>query len=246
LAAGVGGAVAGAGFGAINPRGQRSMEFDERVRPQIAQRWQFEDMDRAQRVAEAKAALEDMAARTNIANTQSQIQSRQAGDTLNQEKFDFERNQPMVLQPGATAYNTRTGQAVFTAQDRPKQPSAAELTIDPESGMSVEEMADASYNERGGDRYVYDRLPERTRRILESEPGTFAPEEVSSAARAYSDAINRQQKTDLGYTRGVIRRKNLTGQRSRPSSQPSGHKRNINELPPLTRQRSDFNSAKFP
>jgi hypothetical protein len=52
---GLGGAITGGVAGAVDPRGLREQQFNQRIRPQIEDRFRFEDMERAQQAQEASA-----------------------------------------------------------------------------------------------------------------------------------------------------------------------------------------------
>lgn len=80
------------------------------------------------------------------------------------------------------------------------------------AGESVEVRARKSYEDRGGDKYVLSKLPERARQILEA--GTVVVNgktraanqaEREAAQRVFERAIDRQYKADLDYTTGVFR-----------------------------------------
>jgi len=60
-AGGPGGALTGAAYGALDPRRVREVEFNQRIRPQIQERFGYEDQQRAQqRQAEADALNEEL------------------------------------------------------------------------------------------------------------------------------------------------------------------------------------------
>lgn len=221
LGGALGGALAGGGFGAINPRGRREMEFNEQVRPKILERFGYEDADRAAAIAQAKAAGEQAMNRAQLANIQSQINSRAAQDALNQQKADMEANQPMTLSPGATVYDRKGQRALFTAPAAEKQPTQAELSIEPSSGKSAEEISDDSYAGRGGDQYVFDRLPERTRQLLSGEIANASPAELMAAQRTFENAIKKEKSDILQYTRGEVRSRALGARKGRSTSAPA-------------------------
>jgi hypothetical protein len=106
----------------------------------------------------------------------------------------------------------------------------------------VEEKADASYQGRGGDKYVLKTLSPRTQQIIadgtvteegavDAEgkviPGKTTrqadPAEIEAAQQEFDRAIARQRKVDLDYTRGNIRGKVLSGRKS-SGAKPQGAK----------------------
>lgn len=205
----VGGAIAGGGFGASDPRGLREQQFETAMRPKILERFAMENEERAQQAAGAKAAMDQVMNQAQLANMQSQIDERvNAGRRADQE-LRFKENQPRVYKPGDYVADPRGREKAFQVPITPKSPTSAELATDPDDGSSVEEKARASYEARGGDSYVYDRLPERTRRVLEDDKGAYGPAEVAAAQREFDNARNRQWQADLSYTKGAIRSKVL-------------------------------------
>jgi hypothetical protein len=247
LGGALGGALAGGIYGGAAPRQIRERQFETRERPKILEKFAFEDAEKARQAAAAKAAMDGGMTQAQLANIQSQIDSRRAQDVLNQQKANQEADKPIMAAPSATVLTRGQNggySPVFTAPAKPtpeKAPTAAELGVDPDDGSSVEEKARASYEARGGDQYVYDRLPERTRQVLEDDKNTYSPAQVASAERAYQNAINRQWQSDLSYTKGAIRSKVLGkrqggGQpRSAPRSpatprQSNGQSRNLKDL----------------
>lgn len=135
------------------------------------------------------------------------------------------------------------GNVLFTAPPKPERDRPiAERLREAESEFeategSPEQIADDSYQGRGGDTYVLSKLPEATRQILEKgtvrateevrdpetgrpviDPNTGAiqritqerpatPAEVSAAQSAFDRAKNAEQKSILDYTKGERRRK---------------------------------------
>jgi hypothetical protein len=231
-AGGPGGALTGAAYGAIDPRRVREVEFNQRVRPQIQERFAFEDQQRAVERQAEQDALNAEYRRAQIGELGRRGLPKPAAP-----------QRPIIVPPGGTAIDLDTRQPIFTAPERIKPPTTAELQIDPESGMSVEEMADASYNARGGDNYVLSKLPPATRQIIErgtvmikGKEEEASPEEKGAAQRAFDNAINRQRSTDMQYTRGHIRSRRVGGGKAQPVKSGTG----------INRPRSQFNSKKFP
>lgn len=182
LGGALGGAVAGGAFGGIHPRGAREMEFNERIRPQIMERFAFEDADSAARMAAEKALREDRMSRANLANIHSQIGSRAAADALNQEKLDYERGKPTILSPGQTAIRPgeRPGEyaPIFTAPPDPRQgvmtADEAAAALSAEEG-TVEEVSQGSLRGR-----------------LESLKGRLTPDEQRLVFGGATSSDNQQ------------------------------------------------------
>lgn len=266
LGAALGGAVAGGAGGAIDPRGLREQQFNERILPQIEERFKYEDAaraaqreDQAARIAAERALREDQTARVNIANTQSQIDARNAAEKRANDEQSFKQSQPILVDEGKTMVipgkEPGTYTPVFTAARAPKPPTEAELMTEPTSGKSVEEIAEESYQKRGGNDYVLSKMSPRDRQLIErgtitvketdkqgKQTGKDIEEdaeenEIARAQRAFDAAIERQRKADLDYTRGNVRSRRLrAGSAANSSSSQSG----------LSRSRSQFNTSKFP
>jgi len=221
LGAGLGGAVAGAGLGAINPRVAQDMDFNERVKPKILGRFADEDREKMAQFAAAKAAGDQAMTQAQLANIQSTIQSRASGDEMARAKSEREANAPMILNPGQVAVDRRTHEKTFEVPATPKPPTQIELGIEPTSGKSYEEIAEESYQGKGGDAYVLSRLPAHVQQIIQKGTVTVngkelaaSPEELSAAQRQFESAIERQRKADVDYTRGSVRSRALGASRS--------------------------------
>lgn len=183
LGAGLGGALAGGAFGAINPRGAREMEFERFEKPQIMERFAFEDADRAARTAAEKALREEQMQRAQIQNINSQIESRAAQDALNQSKFDLEQDEPLVLNPSQTVLDRRTRRPVFTALPDPRQGAMtadeAVAALTAEEG-TVEEQSKGSLE--GRREMLKKHLTPDERRIIEGRTTRDdAPETIARA-----------------------------------------------------------------
>lgn len=212
LGGAIGGALAGGAYGAIDPRGLRGRTFETREKPKILERLAMEDQEKARQAAAVKAALDAGMSQAQIQNIQSQIQSRQQQDVLNQQQADREANKPTIVAPGASVLRPGDKAPVFTAPARPtpeKAPTAAELSIEPESGKSAEEISNDSYIGRGGDQYVFGRLPKRTQALLNGEIADANPAELMAAQREFDNAIRKEKADILSYTKGEIRSKVL-------------------------------------
>src|SRR5262245_27075144 len=187
------GAAMGGLYGATNPQGLREREFNRTRSPQLLEQFGMEQADQAaQRQAEQDAL-------------NSQLKIAQIGN-LNRE------HQPQPPRPQAQRptfassplgiFNTQTGEVTAPAPAREQRPMASNdprLTINPENNLSVEEEARASYEGRGGDKYVLSTLPDRTQRILRGEAitvgrSTRGPnrEETKAAQSEFDRAKERQ------------------------------------------------------
>jgi hypothetical protein len=103
------GAVTGAIGGAIDPRGAREQEFNRRVRPQILERFGYEDQERAQQRQSQQDALD------------AEYKQAQIG-ALNRSNQPAPPKQPSFGSSPLGIYNQQTGQVTTPAQ--PKEPSA--------------------------------------------------------------------------------------------------------------------------
>ncbi len=234
IAAGIGGAAAGGLISGISPKTGRGYQFETLQRPVLEDQLRRREAQRQQqRQAEADAL--------KYQETQADIELKRSTAEKNRRPAPPRAVSPLRGRPGDVFLDPTTRQVVTQIPSQEKPPSAAELTIEPTSGKSAEEIAEDSYQGRGGDQYVLGRLPAATRQLIEK--GTFtqdgqeysaSPEQIASAQRALDDAIKRQRATDLQYTRGSIRSRRLGG-KSKQGAQ-SG----------ISRPRSDFNSSKFP
>lgn len=218
LGGALGGFIGGAAGGAINPRGLREVEFNEKVKPQLLEKFRLQDQEQAAQIAAEKAAREDQLAQANIANIGSEIQNRQSTTALARRKQEFEEKKPFNLPEGASAIDPTTRQPIATSP-RYRPPTQAQLSIEPSSGKSYEQIAEESYQGRGGDKYVFDRLPERTRQLLGGAVKNPDPREFAAAQQAYKDAIARERKSILDYTRGEVRGRAM-GTRQGGSAKP--------------------------
>lgn len=100
---GLAGAAFGAARGAIDPRGQREEEFNRKIRPQIAERFAFEDADRA---AQRQAGEDEV----NAAYKTAQI------GALNRSNQPPPPRQPSFGNaPGLGIFNEQTGQVTTPA-----------------------------------------------------------------------------------------------------------------------------------
>lgn len=123
FAGALGGLIGGGLAGIINPRGQREAEFEERVRPKILEGFAYEDQDRAARAAAAKAASDQAMTQAQIANTNSQVESRAKADEMAQRNAD----RPLILNQGQVAVDPRTQRKVAENPATPKAPTDADL-----------------------------------------------------------------------------------------------------------------------
>jgi hypothetical protein len=110
-AGGPGGAITGAATGAISPRTVREVEFNQRVRPQIQERFAFEDQQRqAERQAEADAL--------NTQYKQAQIGAVNRSNLPAPDSYSSA--------PGLGIFNRRTGAVTTPAPpEAPKKPAQA-------------------------------------------------------------------------------------------------------------------------
>jgi hypothetical protein len=218
LAGAVGGAIGGFAGGVVNPKGIREQEFNERIRPQIIERFGYEDQARAQELAAEKAARENAIAEAdiNLKNAQA-YKNRQPLPSKTPALFNT---------PGGTL-DTSTRTIVPGTQPATKPPTAAELKTEPTSGKSAEQIAIESYENKGGDAYVLAHMPARIQQIIQKGTVTLngkeqpaSPDELRMAQQAFESAIKRQKETDIQYTTGSVRSRRLGSRQGANSSTP--------------------------
>ena len=139
------GAAMGAAGGAIDPRGLQEQEFNRKIRPQIYERFGFEDQDRAMQVAAVKAAAERAVQQAQIANIGSEIRSREDTSALNNRKQVFAEGQPLNVPKGATAIDRRTGRPIYTSVD----PAQGAMTADQANAALTSEQGTVEEVSRG-------------------------------------------------------------------------------------------------
>jgi hypothetical protein len=231
LAGMLGGAL-GAGVGtAINPMAGREMVFDATIAPGM-----LAEQQRAQQAAQFRAALEkeqldQQYRQAQIGRIEHQNQMEQAEATRRalEAEAKAKREGFTSVAPGATLYNTVTGQPVYTAPGRERQMSMADAEGEraAEEG-SVEEIAASSTDARHEE--IISKLPPKFRDILtkgyyeadvpamDAEGNPIAGQmtrqqvtpsdaEMMAAQKAFDQAYDRLLKINLRYTAGVAKRK---------------------------------------
>lgn len=237
LGAGLGGALAGGIYGGVDPRGLREIQFNERMRPKILERFAMEDEEQARQAAAIKATNDQAMNRLQMTNLQGQIDDRKSAATRADAEQRFKERQPLVFKPGDYVI-PRTGGEGFQVPMTTKPPTTAEQSIDPESGVSVEQIANDSFIGRGGEQYVFDRLDKRTQQLLNGDIADASPAEIMNAQRVFENAIKKEKADILQYTKGEVRSKVLgRGRKGAPSqaATPSqgGTRRNLKDLTSL-------------
>lgn len=239
LAGGLGGLVAGALGGLINPRRLREMEFDERVKPEIFERFGMEDAERALQAQAAKQTADAAMNRMQMANMQSQIDSRAASDALAQDQFNLKMNEPLVVSPGQNVL-TRGPEGeyapVFTAPGRPRpadDAAAIEAALTDELG-TIEEETQRSLE---GRREMLKKhlTPDELRIINGQITRDDSPETITRAqakwAKIQSDEEGRIRRDTGERRRTKVSQKRFGTKQGAASS--SAYTRNVNNLPPL-------------
>jgi len=250
LAAGIGGAATGGAVSAVSPRTGRAVQFEAIQRPRIEERLASEETQRKKQMATEDRARAIRMDEARIGELQAQTKARLQPP---------QRTAPLIVPPDSAAIDPATGREIYKAAPKVTAPTRDELTIEPSSGKSFEQIARDSYEARGGDAYVRSKLPAWMRQVLEK--GTMATQDVDdegtptgklveapadaesiqTAQRALDDAIKRQWEADLQYTRGDVRSRAL-GARKSGSAKPQGQAPQSG----ISRPRSQFNSKLFP
>lgn len=109
LGGALGGAIAGGGFGALSPRAAMELEFTERVKPRILDRWAVEDETRALGMSAEDRALANEERRARIAN-------------MNRQNLPQPRQPTFGNAPGLGIYDQSTGQVTTPAPPREPTP----------------------------------------------------------------------------------------------------------------------------
>lgn len=233
---GLAGAATGAAYGAIDPRRLRERQFERYERPGILERFAFEDADTQRRRQAEKDALNEEYRRAQTEHLKSEAYKNRLPPPAKEPPSHWVQTDQGWVDLNAPENRGKTFRP-YTAPKEERQPTAAELATEPESGKSVEEIAEDSYQARGGDNYVFSKLPAYTRQLLSGEVKDADPQEVARAQSAFDAAIERQRKADLNYTRGSVRSRRLNaGRGGKPTGSQSG----------ISRPRSQFNSKLFP
>lgn len=252
LAGMLGGAL-GAGLGAtIKPMEGREMVFDATIAPGMMAEQRRQQQEAQLRAALEKEQLDSQYKQAQIGriDVQNQIDRAEATRRALEADARSKREGFLNVAPGATLYNTVTGQAVYTAQGRERQPSLADAEAEraAEEG-SVEEIAASSTDARRDE--IIAGLPPKYRDILtkgayetdvpamdaEGNPTgqmtrqqvTPSDEEMMQAQRAFDQAYDRIYRQNLNYTKGVARRK-ASERRGGAKPLGGGQSRNVNEL----------------
>lgn len=100
------GAITGGVAGAVDPKGLREQQFNQRIRPQIEERFRFEDMERAQQAQEASAQRQGVF---------DQAKLQEMGADIDLKRSQAEKNRmPAPVKTPTPQYklgrNLRTGQ----------------------------------------------------------------------------------------------------------------------------------------
>jgi len=246
--AGLGGLVAGAGFGAYDPRVGARGRYSMTEEPQLMARKQ-----REQQEAEARAALENRQldnqyrqAQIGRIDLQNQMDKAEEARRALEVEARTKRGGFIETSPGATIYDVNTGKSVFTAPGRPQ----AERSLSTSENLrrinaeevaregTPESIAQSSTEARRGETIA--SAPELFRSILQTgkkpdgEPATA--QEVARAQSWLDKRMNQLYQQNLRHTRGVRERnkaKRVTGQT--PAASQAQPKANLKDLEKLWR-----------
>lgn len=159
---GLAGALTGGVYGAADPRGLREMEFNQKVRPKIAERFAYEDQDRAAQRQGQQDAVE------------GEYKQAQIG-ALNRSNLPAPPKPPSYSNaPGMGILNEQTGQ--ITTPAPPQQPRE----LAPHYDYDVDHLPYNLNNPQ--ERKRYESLP-RGKRVKPEKPA--APKEPKKVDRGY-------------------------------------------------------------
>lgn len=210
LLSGLRAGLAGRGFisGVADPRGEREAEFYQKEAPQIAQRWQLEDADRARKIEEqaqqaaaAKAAQDAALNQARIGEIASQNKSRDAATGLAREQFEYNKNKPIVVAPEGSVYDPKRG-PVYQAPPRsrePKQPTQLDFKttldqVNQEWGNPRDVATSSTKNRRES---IIDTLPDEYKTILRTGKNASGDEAGAEQVRRAQEAFNKAEARDI-------------------------------------------------
>jgi len=268
LMGGIGGAATGGIISAVNPLVGKEYQFamtqqpgidaEEEKRRRNADRARNERMDAAKlRGLEADAEMTEVRAK----NFPEQVAAER--DLRAKQLETAEAARLKALAPAKVPQNMRLGTNLESGErdyydvNNPEERARyrpyisadekLDLDIDPDSQLSSAEMADASFEKRGGVGYVLAQQAPDIRQILQEgtvtengETRDARPNEVMRAQQILEAAVAKQKAYDLRYTKDFISSKVRGAQKggastpkSSPASSASGTKIKLSEAKKL-------------
>lgn len=235
------GGVLGAAIGGIgatvSPEFGREFNWEMYKKPgaleEEGRAMQRQQMDRqgmldALRIQREQVGLDQETAQTELYKAQAK---KALNPAIQREPV---RLTPLQMPDGSTVLvdtaNPANEGREFRPIERPQKPvSAPEAAKEAEIERTAaegdpEQIAEDSYQGRGGDDYVLKRLPLQVQQILATGKvnGMEAtPDEIAGAQRVWAQAIERERKSILDYTKGQARTKTskrAVGKRPGPAS----------------------------
>lgn len=200
LRAGLGGRGFISGF--ADPRAEQQAQFMTREAPQIGQRWQLEDQERARKAAEAQATQEALYRQSQIAENESQNKQREEAAKLAREQFEYEKTKPLIVPPDSAVLPRGANTPTFIAPPRtrePKQPT--QLDFQTERDRVTEEWGDpravATSSTDNRRESIIDTLPDQYRSILRTGQTLDKQPAGATKLRLAQEAFEKARQRDI-------------------------------------------------
>jgi len=235
----LGAAIGGIGA-AVSPKFGRELNYDAYEKPRAIEDRQMTMQDDALRrqtmldalrIQREQVGLDQEKAQTDLYKAQT---DKALNPAIRPQAPRSVRLSPMQMPDGSSVLvdlnDPENAGREFRPFQRPEKPlSAPEAEKEAEIEQTAtegdpEQIAEDSYQGRGGDQYVFGRLPLQVQQIISTGKvnGMDAtPEESAGAQRAWAQAIERERKSILDYTKGQARTKTskrAVGKRPGPAS----------------------------
>lgn len=221
---GVLGAAANGAAAAISPRTGREINWNAYQKPRALEEegraMQQQQLDRQNAIDSLRfqregIGLDQERAQTELYKAQTE---RALNPAIRPQPQRQIRLSPMQLPDGSTVLidmnDPENVGKEFRPFQRPERQSIGDMIRQVNEEQSAVEnptqISLDSYNARGGDQYVFDRLPERIKQVLKTgKAGEYSATagEIADAQEAYRRAIKAQKDADLEYTQAEDRKK---------------------------------------
>ena len=244
---GILGAMTGALGATISPKFGREMNWEMYQKPRALEEegraMQQQMLDRQQaldalRIQRERVGLDQELAQTDLYKAQAK---RALDPAIRPQAPRSVRLSPMQMPDGSTVLvdmnDPENAGKEFRAPMKPLSVNEARTAAEDErlsQEGDPEQIAEDSYQGRGGDQYVYSKLPAPIQQILSTGKANgmdATPEEIARAQQVYRTAIEQERKSILDYTKGAARKK--TAQRAvgkRPGPASATGTRSLREL----------------
>lgn len=227
LGGALGGFVGGAAIGAIDPRVGARGRFAQTVEPRLQMQQQLDRQEAAAQAGIAQQQIENQQKQATTARTL--LQNR-----LDEDEAKRKAAQPQFtnLAPGATLYDEKTRQPVFTAPNRPQ--AEKPITEDQAEAQrlaggeaTVGKIVEDSL--AGRDPQIRSQLPADYQKAL-ADPSKADVDVLSKAQQMYTRLKDEERKRITAETTSVQKQKNAQRRTSsaKPLAAPS-RRLNVNE-----------------